>query len=91
MHHPLLHPLQILHPLRTRIRQPRPLLHRQCINISSQQQRLTLSILQNSGNAMPADGTVDFVGFEGFEVRDNGGGGGFFLEGEFGVGVEVLI
>jgi hypothetical protein len=40
---------------------------------------------------MPADGTVDFVGFEGFEVRDNGGGGGFFLEGEFRVGVEVLI
>jgi hypothetical protein len=34
---------------------------------------------------------VDVVGFEGFEVLDNGGGCGFFLEGEFGVGVEVLV
>jgi hypothetical protein len=28
---------------------------------------------------------VDFIGVEGFEVLDDGGCGGFFLEGEFAV------
>jgi hypothetical protein len=34
---------------------------------------------------------VDFIGAEGFEVFDDCLGGGGFLEGEFGVRVEVLV
>ena len=71
MHYPLIHALQILHTLRTRIRQPRPLLHGERIDICAQQKRLTRSIFQHSGDAVATNGGMNSVCIERLQVLDN--------------------
>lgn len=80
MHDGLLYALHILHPLGARILEPRLLLYGQGIDISAEQERLTLAILQNSCESMAANVSVDLKSVEGFKVLGDCGRGFLLAE-----------
>lgn len=91
VHDGLLHAFSILHALGARVRQTSLLLYGQRVDVSAQQERLTVSILQHGCETMAANVRMDLKGVERFEMLDDGRCGLFFAKGKLGMRMEPLV